>query len=211
MLGSEAVARIQEGLGFATRRSDTILARMKEAQRDFEKGKTLPKFLLQEDQALTLLSGAHSVALPTDFLRVDDDALPRFTDSVTLKPTFISIVRSYSAAVAALAGSTSTTPRTAVIRQSTIDFIIDATQTYTFTWNYYKADAEITLGAENLWLANAADWIIGEAGYRMAKNARDQAAMADFGELRTQGRAAVFGEIIASEEAAGPVAMGEDL
>jgi hypothetical protein len=210
MIGDQAVARIQQGLGFMNRQASVILSRLQEAQKDFEKGKTLPKFLLQEDQTLTLLTGTSSVNLPAGFLRVDDDALPHYIDATNQTATFISIVRSFTEALRSNYDPDSNAPRVAVIRKSKIDFINEVSSTYTLTWNYYKADDVISGASENQWLANATDWIIGEAGYRMASDVHNVEAMAKFDRLRTQGRAAVFADIIASEEQSGPIMMGED-
>jgi hypothetical protein len=211
MTGDQAVARIQQGLGFMTRQATVILDRLKEAQKDLEKGKTLPKFLLQEDQTLTLLTGTSTVALPAGFLRVDDDNLPHYTDVTTQTPKFINIVRSFAEALKANFDPDSNAPRVAVIRKSAIDFINNVSADYTLTWSYYKADAVITGNDTNLWLTNAQDWIIGEAGYRMALDLENASAAAKFAGLRTQGRAAVFAGIVADEEQAGPIMMGEGL
>jgi hypothetical protein len=66
----------------------------------------------------------------------------------------------------------------------------------------------IALDVENLWLANAADWIIGKAGKRLALDARNKSGVDLFTMMEQEGRAAVFGEDIASEDADGPVVMG---
>lgn len=221
MLGSEAVARIKEGLGFLTgsHHDARILARLKEAQRDFEGGKSLPRFLLQEDQTLSLASGARTVALPTGFLRIYDDEKIYYLPADSTKPLFL--VRKYFTD-AALAyqtyreGSLITQPESAaplvyVIRKSTIDFMTLADAAYTLYWSYYKRGTEITLGATNEWLTNATNWIIGEAGHRMAMDMRDADAIGIFQTLAQKGRAEVFGEIVAAEEADGPLQMGANL
>lgn len=212
LTGAQAVARIQEGLDFANRQASVIEARLNEAQRDLEQGKTLPRFLLQESQTLTLLSGTSAVALPTGFLRFFDDELPHFIDSTTERPKFISIVRSYAEALNANFSEESEVPKVAVLRNTVLDFINEVSQTYTLTWSYYKAaDPVVNDGSTNAWLINAPNWLVGEAGYRIAKNIRDAQAAQDFAEMAQKGRAACFGEIIASEEAAGGVSMGENL
>lgn len=212
MTRDEAVTRIQDGLGFTGQLTSKIQLRLQEAQRDLEKGKTLPKFLLQEDQTLSLLSGTHSVALPTGFLRVDDENPPHFfPDATTNDPTFIALKRNYREALEANSSAEAGSPAVAVIRNTVIDFITNADQNYTLTWNYYKADQVLASNIENLWLANAADWLVGFAGFRMARDARDKDGMTIFQAMMTEGRAAVFAEIIAKEESSGPVVMGANL
>lgn len=211
MTRTEAITRIQDGLGFAVRQEAKIILRLKEAQRDLEKGKTLPKFLLQEDQTLTLLNNTSTVALPTGFLRIDDDNPPHFFVAGEVKPTFISMKRNYRDALEANYSDEPSGPKVAVIRNSVIDFITTADADYTLTWNYYKAADVLDSDAENAWLANASDWLIGEAGWRLAQDNRDKDAMALFQNLLTRGRAATFGEILAAEDSSGPLIMGANL
>lgn len=210
MTRDEAVTRLQEGLGFANRQTTLLQSRLREAQRDLEMGKTLPKFLLQEGQTLILAAATSTVALPAGFLRMDDDNPPHYlVDSAS--PTFVAIKRNYREALEANYSTDAGGPKVGVILQSTIDFITTADIAYTLTWSYYKADALLTSNIENEWLAHASDWLIGEAGSRIARSIRDKDAMAEFDWLTQRGRAAVFGEIIASEEASGPLVMGGNL
>lgn len=211
MFRDVAVTRIQDGLGFATRQTEKIILRLQEAQRDLEKGKTLPKFLLRESQALVLASGTNSVALPAGFLRIDDDNPPYFFASATSSPTFVSMKRNYREALEANYSDSPSGPQVAVIRNSVIDFIVTADQTYNMVWGYYKAADLLTTNIENVWLANASEWLIGEAGSRIARDVRDEKAQVIFDWMATKGRAAVFGEIVASEESSGALIMGANL
>lgn len=211
MLRSVAVTRIQDGLGFASRQSDKIILRLQEAQRELELGKTLPKFLLQENQILTLLNGTSTVALPTRFLRVSDDNLPYYSTSDG-SPVYLPIVRQWSDAIKAqwLNGAKSA-PKVGVIRKTVVDFINNSDKEYTIIWSYYKAAALLTTDIENEWLADAPEWLIGEAGWRMAMDTRDKDATMLFDTLRKTARAAVFGEIIASDDSEGQLIMGANL
>lgn len=211
MLRDVAVTRIQDGLGFATRQSDKIVLRLQEAQRELEMGKTLPPFLLQEAQTLTLLIGTNSVALPAGFLRIDDQFRPYFIGTGATSPTFLSVKRAYTDALDAVFDDTAAGPKVLVIGRSTISFINNADATYTIFWQYYKAADSLATNIENAWLANAPEWLIGEAGWRMAMDLRDKDAVTVFDNLRKTGRAAVFGEIVADEESGGPLVMGANL
>jgi hypothetical protein len=210
-----AVQRINEGLGFmadGNALEAKIILRLQEAQRDLEKGKTLPKFLLQEDQTLSFLSGDHTVALPDGFLRLDDEVLPHFTPSTSDLPTFLT-KKSYMDAVVAniLETNEAVAPSVFVLRRTVIDFITTADQDYTLLWNYYKAADALTTDIENAWLENAPEWLIGEAGYRIAQSARDSDAMAIFEDIRKRGRAAIFAEDLLQDESGGPFVMGANL
>lgn len=215
MFLSVAIQRVKDGLGFRTGTAldSRITLRFQEAQRDLEKGKTLPRFLLQEDQTLLLAAAAHTVAVPAGFLRDDDDNPIHYTPSGTDKPFFLSRRQTYRDAVEAniKEDNDPVGPKVYVIRKSVIDFITAADTSYSLTWNYYKAADILTTDIENAWLANAPEWLIGEAGLRMAKPLRDKDAMQDFTEMRSAGRAAIFGDQIALEESGGPWVMGADL
>lgn len=206
-----AVTRIQDGLGFASRQSDKIVLRLQEAQRELEAGKTLPPFLLQEEQTLSLLTGTSTVATPSGFLRIDDAFKPYFIASGETAPTFLQVKRNFTDAFEANFDGESQGPKVMVVRKATIDFINNADVDYTVIWQYYKAADLLVTDIENAWLLHAPDWLIGEAGWRMAMDARDKDAVVIFDNLRKTGRAATFGEIVAGEEASGPLIMGANL
>lgn len=211
MLRDIAVTRIQDGLGFATRQTDKIILRLQEAQRELELGKTLPPFLLQEAQTLALAVGTSSVALPTGFLRIDDQFRPYFLTTGATSPTFLSVKRAYTDALDANYDDTPVGPKVMIIRRTVVSFVNNADADYTIVWQYYKAADVLTTNIENAWLANAPEWLIGEAGWRMAMDTRDKDAVTIFDNMRKTGRAAVFGEIVADEESGGPLVMGANL
>jgi hypothetical protein len=222
MTRGEAITRINDGLGFKASGNSleaTIVKRLQEAQRDLEKGKTLPKWLILEDQTLTLLQGEHDIDLPDTFLRLDDDNLPHYTNLDSFLPTYLDHVRSYSDAVQRIItlqrpgepAMTVLAPRLFVIRKTKIDFISTADRDYDLAWNYYHAAMVLDSDDENLWLANAPEWLIGEAGYRIAMDSRNDSATKLFDDMRTRARAAEFGELLADEDSGGPLVMGATL
>ncbi len=217
MTRDEAVQRINEGIGFRPSGNPlepTIISRLKEAQRDLEKGKTLPRFLLVEDQVISLLVGTHTVALPTGFLRESDETRIRFFPANSTLPRFLDRRYYIDAVQANLHGTDSTTidepvsPSVYVVRQTALDFITTADKNYTLFWDYFKADSVLDSNIENLWLRFASDWLIGTAGLRLARSLRNPDAVGEFQALQQEGRAAVFGEDIAGELASGPIHMG---
>lgn len=216
MIRSDAVTRINEGLGFRAAGNaleSAIVLRLQEAQRDLERGKTLPKFLLQEDQTLTLTSGAHTAAKPTGFLRESDENRLHYFVSGSDQPIFLAR-RFYDDALLAQLNQDDVLPKAPsvyVLRQQTVDFITTANATYTLRWDYYKAADLLTTDIENLWLANAPEWLIGEAGLRIARSTRNATAVELFNEMRTAARAAWFADDLASELASGPLQMGGNL
>src|SRR5215475_14542458 len=155
MLRDDAVTRINDAIGFRAAGHSLepkIIMRLQEAQRDLEKGKTLPKFLLLEDQTLALAQGEHAIPLPTNFSRLDDDNLPHYTSLDSFLPQYLEYVRSYSDGVKRVITSqrpgepahTALAPKIFVIRKTTIDFITMADRAYELSWNYYFNDQVLT-------------------------------------------------------------------
>lgn len=211
MLGSVAVQRIKDGMGFISGSAydARILLRLQEAQRDLEKGKTIPEFLLIEDATANLVAATHTVAKPTGFMRMKDSERFHFTTSTSDLPVYLSRKYFDDAQLAQLREDDQPrAPSVYVIRATVFDFINTADVAYTLRYSYYKNADLIALDAENLWLVNASDWIIGKAGKRLAMDARNKSGIELFTSLEQEGRAAVFGEDIASEDADGPIQMG---
>lgn len=223
MTRTEAVQRINDGIGFRAAGNalePTIIRRLQEAQRDLEKGKTLPRFLILEDQTLSLLAGTHAVALPVGFLRDVDDVGIRFYNPVNsskarfLKRVYLKDGIQASSFVSEMDPSEPIqrrAPQFYAIRKTTIDFISVVSTDFTLIWDYYKAADLLTTDVENAWLKYAPEWLIGEAGLRLARSLGNQQALAEFDAVRTAGRAAIFGEDLAAELSSGPLEMGGNL
>lgn len=198
MLRDAAVQRIQEGLGFRTDLETTVIARLQEEQRDLERGKTLPRFLLKEGEVLSLASGTNLVTLPTDFLRRSDSPLlyiPVGSESARIIPW-----KEYEAARDSYSNFSPAGPAVAALRSSSIYFFPTADLSYDITWDYYQKAEVLSSNIENLWLANAPELLIGGAGLRTARDIRNDKAVAVFGEMYKQARMTWFSETIVQEE-----------
>jgi hypothetical protein len=97
-------------------------------------------------------------------------------------------------------------PSVFAIRKSTIDFIATPQMDTDFIWNYYRGSMTLETNVTNAWLTYTPEWIIGEAGYRIAMDVRDQTAMGLFDDMRQRARAATFADILLDE--GGPFIMG---
>lgn len=206
MIRSIAVQRVQAGLGFTTALADQIILRMQEEQRDLERGKTLPSFLLVEDATLSLVAATSSVNLPTDFLRRSHN-LPRYTPTGETTSTTIPW-REKDEALEIFQAKDPAGPQVAVLRTSTILFYPVADTTYTITWDYFAQDDLLTSDIENLWLANAPELIISGAGLRIAKDKRDKDAATYFADMYKQSRITWLSEVAAQESDDGPLTLG---
>lgn len=206
----DAVSRIQQALGFRIDRIAECQAALIEAQRLLEKGQSLPKFMLNEDQPLTLLAGTSSVALPDDFLRRSRDIPITFLPIYSNRPKEIPW-RDYEHARMAYRHYNPRGPLVAALRKDSIFFTPTADRDYALTWTYYKKAALLTTNIENVWLSddNMPEFIIGVAGLSIASDIRNQAAMAIFQSMQARAKAALFGEQV-QDEADDGITMGGD-
>lgn len=222
MLRDEAVLRINRGLGFLPvghAQTNDIISCLQEAQRDLEKGKTIPRFLLRENETLTILENQTQVALPVRFLRPDDDNPLSYVGTDSNLRQYLTPYRYYREAVEALQSQQrpdqpalgTDAPSVYVILNDVVDFIVKVDRKYTFTWNYYEGDAVLTSNIENKWLKFAPEWLIGEAGIRMALDKRDEGGVQLFTAMMQKARMAVFGDDVARDESFAPIAMGANL
>lgn len=201
-----AVQRVQEGLGFRSDLSSTIILRLQEEQRILERGRTLPKFLLREDQPLALAINTNSVTLPTDFLRRHNSEaryLPADSTIYEVVPW-----RNYDEAYAAYSDRDPAGPKVAVLRSSTILFFPVADAAYTIYWNYYAKADLLTTNIENDWLANAPEILIGGAGLRIARDLRNKSAVDLFSAMKQEAATAWFADTVLDEATDEPLLLG---
>lgn len=212
MTRDQAVARIQQGLGFRSDREDECALMLQEAQRFFEQGKTLPWFLIEEGTLdLVYLTDPNIVALPTGFIReVEARTVYYENDDGELVAV---TKKSWATAFDAYANEEAGTPEVYVLRASDIYFFPAATADFTYQFPFYKKAAVLENPSdENVWLEEAPELLIGEAGYRLSSDMRDERAMKMvFDPMRKQAWESVLRETIAREEAALKQAFGSDL
>ena len=228
MLRDEAVARIHNNLGYrplGTSLQGGVETRLQRAQEYMEQGKSLPWFLLQLDATFTLFVGNSAFALPVGFIRESDEsrlhvlgsspihylsrrytidgmqAYQLATDSIM--PSVYAIRRQMNATPAP---GVKTTPSPGVV-----EFFRTFGQNYTFEWDYYKKDAPLTSNIENNWLREAPEVLIGLAGASVAHDLHNTEAEQGFVQLFQDRYKALFGEMIAQEEASQPLQMGANL
>lgn len=202
-----AIQRIQRGLGFRTDLSSEIALAMQEQQRLLELGKTLPWFLLQEDQILTLPVATRSVNLPTGFIRMEDEG---FFYTSTEDGEIEVIRRPYAEARDFYADRDAGGPEAYSLRKTSFYFFPEPDTGYSLTYSYYKQADVLTTNVENAWLAYAPEVLIGAAGVSIATDVRDATAVQTFTALYTVGMNALMAEIAAREENNMPRALGRN-
>ena len=216
MTRDEAIAQIQQGLGFRSDRQNEIVNALQQAQRLLELGRTLPNFLIARRQTLTIDAGTGALTLPTGFLRLFEEpemegaiflldendneyyalervnrgtTLRRFTDSDPGKPIAYSLEGKSGAVLY-------------VYPERDVE--------YSASWGYYQSGGELsTNSSTNLWLVNNPEALIGRAGMLIAEDLRNGTAYAKFEKLYTNAWASGFADDIQSDEADAPLSMGE--
>lgn len=208
---STAVARVQRGLGFRTDLEDEIIDALQEAQRTLERGKSLPYFLLQEDQTLAVASGSADVSLPTGFIKEKEDEPLRYTDSDgnLIKPEKLPLDIGTARFLSADAGK----PIAYVLRKAGITFFPERDTDYSLTWSYYKAADVLTTDITNDWLTYAPEVLVFAAGVIVAADmgASGEKTLQKFQALYKTAWDGMFANMIERELENKPLKMGSRL
>lgn len=207
-----AVTRIKRGLGFRSDLDDTIVDALKEAQRLLERGRTLPYFLMQEDQSLSVTSGSAEISLPTGFLKEVDDQGPHYINTddkivFTEKLDFdVGTLRFQSVDAGA--------PLAYALRKSTLVFWPSRDTAYTLTWSYYKSATALTTDVENEWLEESRgcpEALIGRAGMILAEDLENATAYTKFSKMYAEAWQGLLGATVERQLANKPLHMGGKL
>lgn len=207
MTRDEAVARIQQDTDYRSGQTDVIVGYLKMAQRLLEKGKDLPRFLIEEDATLVATTGSAEIALPTGFLREVEESEFRYYSTedaewVTLEKMGI------NEAETRFGDADAGKPVAYVLRKDTIAFYPERDTNYTLTWSYYKAAAVLDTDIENAWLKHNPDVLIGKAGYHYALSLSNANAADRFLKLYGEAWANQFAEDVERDRDNAPIHMG---
>jgi hypothetical protein len=218
MTRGEAVVQIQEGLGFRSDLNDNIILKLKEAQRLFESGRTLPFFLKNEDQPLIIPIGDANVVLPSGFIKEVENESLRIIDPINNEKYFLEKFIDLDMMIRSLTGPSVPDgyPKAYMIRNTGITFLPKRNIETTATWSYYMQDVVLDNDVENGWLRYAPDAMIGKAGGLMVRSLGvSDAGMAKrlehFQMLEAEGWAAIRAQTFDREEANFPRSMGTRL
>lgn len=229
MTRDQAVAQIQQTLGWRSDKATEIVAALQFAQAEREKpGKTLPWWLVAQDQTLSVVISTQETTLPTGFIKEREtrDGNLRYRPSATGRTYFLEKMdfmyaekyffgdwRNASDEDASADDSLSPgIPRAYVLRNTTVRIYPVPDAAYSLKWDFYKNDDTLSSGStENKWLANAPWVLIGDAGMKLAADLRDQTALGIFSTIRTQFQSELMNSIIEREEAGRSRSMGSRL
>lgn len=188
MLRDDAVARIQDRLGFTTALADKAQRALFDTQEELEHDDALPWFLIEEMSEIQTQIGEERIVVPSNFLReYDPSALYLYIPELAgeenewkeLKKQDISFLRKRYPGEGPPQGY-------ALVNQY---FRLRPTpdDTYTIKQIYYKQDAKLTSNIENLWLKHASELMIGRAGAKLT-GTRDRDAISEFQRMEARGR-----------------------
>ena len=203
-----AISRIQRGLGFRTDLNDEIALALQEQQRLLEQGKTLPKFMKEEDQTISVVASTQSYFLPERFIRVSDEESVYWVDSDNVSHEIVR--RPFAEARGYYSETDAGAPEAYSIRKDTIYFWPVPDTGYSVVWTYYKGGELLTSNVENTWLANVPDLLIGLAGISIATDVRDKDAFATFTALAQAAAEAMLNNVALDELSDMPVALGRN-
>lgn len=219
MQRSEAITTIKRGLGYRPTQDASIIAALKEAQRQLELGHTLPNFLLEYDATVSVTANNPTIALPTGFIRFSDEYQFYYvnTDGARVFLPRKNYTEAYQAYVASgeedgnVIAQVYDYPQVVVQRSKTAALVIPTPRTsFNMFLTYYKADDVLETEIENKWLKNAPDVLIGMAGMTVAGDVRDKDALANFSRRANLGGKSLMGDIIEDELAGRPLVMGRN-
>jgi len=219
MLRSEAVARIQRGLGFRTDLDDAIVASLKEAQRLLEVGRTLPSFLLAEDQSLVVAIGSGGTNLPLGFIKEAEQGQLRYADPTASKYTPLEKI-TFTEAKERFFSDAPGKPKAYALRSGNVDVFPERDVEYTLTWDYYKRAVALDSDLENEWLVDVPaaggklgdpEGLIGRAGIIIASDLRNQKALSLFQTMFADSWAGRMAYDIEREQVNNPVRIGGQL
>jgi len=217
MLGSEAVDLMKRRLGFRRNLDAECLFELREAQKRAEDvSRTQPWFLLQHNATIVTTADVATVALPDDFIKETDTStsLLRYTplldDSLIPVKTLTKADSPELVAYYTETGGTVLTggPRSYVLEKTQFRFYPTPDDVYTLYWDYHAKDDPIALDEENEWLKYASDYIIGDAGIRLARDIRNADAAATFLQMFNEGQKQVIAGTVERELAGRELRMG---
>jgi hypothetical protein len=190
MLKSEAIATIKRRLGFRSDQDSNITFELQQAQIRLEKGILLPNgrgtflpwFLVSEISDATTTAGEERVPVPSDFLaEYEDSALFYYDGTAADGERWLELAKDAEDFLRAQKLPTGA-PQAYSLSGGYFRLAPVPDDVYTLKIIYYAKGATISssLDEEPIWLLEAADMLIAEAGRRMAIPLRDTMAKDDF-------------------------------
>lgn len=226
MLGSVAVAEVQQILGWRSDKAAEILAALNYAQKEREKpGMTLPWWLLTVNSVVTV-ADTGTIAVPTNFIQEAEETTDgnlyytsptnrirylRKMDWRTARESYYG-VNSTSAELADATAQVSGEPEVfAFVSSNLVAIFPTPDAAYTLTWLYWAQDDPVALNEENNWLLNAPWVLIGEAAKKLGADLGNSNAVATASSILDKAETNLFRSVIHRAEVNVRRSMGSRL
>lgn len=168
MIRDEAVAFIKRRLGFRRDLTDEIIQELIAAQTSLEQEPDPPWFLLGDMQETDAVAGEERIRLPVAFLAEwEEGTLWRYDPTALLADPWIELKKDYYDVLKAHF----IRPGPPVFYANEGNYFTlhptpDAP--YRMRMRYYQRAPTLTTNIENVWLKEAWEWLVGEAGISLA-------------------------------------------
>lgn len=201
MTRDEAVAMIQQQLGFRTTLSTEIIAYMQLAQHQLEQLPTKPWFLRSEDAHIYTEPDEGRIPVPNDFLQeVEEDALWYIEDITDTEAVPTPLYKDDVDQLRVKLPGTGI-PEAYALDGNYFRLFPVPDDAYYIRMIYYKKGATLATNVENVWLKYAPKLLMGATGLDIAGATRDMTAMKVFDSWRAEGAAALASQDEARQHA----------
>ena len=200
MTRDEAIALIQQQLGFRTDLESTIILNLKAAQLLLEKEPTKPWFLLSEDSYVRTTAAEQRLQLPSDFLQEAEEAVLRYVpdeddDADVDTSNEVELVKEdYDVLRVNYKSNVEGPPEAYALVGEYFRLFPTPDDDYLIRMIYYKQDTVLDTNVENAWLKHAPYVLMGKAGWQIASALRDSFAQTTFSKWEAQGRVILFSQ-----------------
>lgn len=210
MTPNEARDELWRGLGFRQDRESTLFYELNQAQIRLEEDEKLehPWFLLDRYSMGDTVAGTQAMALPINFLQLDDDEAPEYydTDAAIWLPLVVD-----QPDILKLNYPGEGSPQAVAIRGLFMEVYPIPDAAYTIRASMFRRGGPIQKdGPETAWLYWAGAAVIAEAGVRMAGDLRDVNALQNFTTRKQEAMTALMRKINARKLAGTRPVMGGD-
>lgn len=220
MNGDDFLTTLQRRLGQRTDITAAMVLLEAEMLRStvLEKATFKPWFLQAENSSITTTVDQEYVSRPTDFLHFDEEddwcqVAYNDPDDTSNDPWVPLVLDDWNVIKAYYRAEATGKPIKGALVFNRLYLRPIPNAVLTLRFRYYKTDSafDFTVSSANLWLTNAADWVMGEVGFVLASQyTRDAEVTGSFDLMRTEGRRRVYNETVARLEAGKMRSMGDD-
>lgn len=188
---TEAVAQVQEVLGFRTDLSDRIVTQIGIANTRLQLSATKPWWTIVMGSPLTITAENAEVAVPADFLEeYEEGGLQVYSED---DEKWYELDKNDLDELKGIYGLETGLPEGYALVGSTIQLYPIPDQVYDLKLDYYKKDDELSSGSStNGYLTYVPEMIIGMAGLRIAQAIRDKEAITTFREMVAEARTELY-------------------